>query len=66
MLPTHPPQVVFKWSEYENLYRGIFQERATMHSKVYTHRCGPLHCAGGWAGLGDGALAASACRFERL
>ncbi len=31
-------QVVFKWSEYENLYRGIFQERATMHSKVYTHR----------------------------
>jgi hypothetical protein len=32
-------QVVFKWSEYENLYRGIFQERATMHSKVYTHRC---------------------------
>ncbi|KAI8471968.1 MAG: hypothetical protein J3K34DRAFT_220944 [Monoraphidium minutum] len=31
-------QVVFKWSEYENLYRGLFQERATMHSKVYTHR----------------------------
>jgi hypothetical protein len=30
--------VVFKWSEYENLYRGVFQERATLHSKVYTHR----------------------------
>jgi hypothetical protein len=31
-------QIVFKYSEYENLYRGVFQDRATMHSRVYTHK----------------------------
>jgi hypothetical protein len=30
--------ILFKHSEYEGIYRGLFQERATMHSKVYTHR----------------------------
>ncbi|GBF87665.1 hypothetical protein Rsub_00376 [Raphidocelis subcapitata] len=57
-------QVVFKWSEYENLYRGIFQERATMHSKVYTHRkakgieflvCDALFEARDLLGLADAA-----------
>jgi hypothetical protein len=31
-------EICFKWSEYENVFQ-MFQDRARMHSKVYTHRC---------------------------
>jgi hypothetical protein len=30
-------QVVFKQTEYNNLAVGLFQSRAEMHRRVYTH-----------------------------
>ena len=31
-------QIAFRSTEYENIHRSVFGDRATMHSKVYTHR----------------------------
>lgn len=31
-------QVVFKMTEYSNLALGLFQSRAEMHRRVYTHQ----------------------------
>jgi HD superfamily phosphohydrolase len=33
-----PPQIVFKQTEYHNLAVGLFQSRAEMHRRVYTHQ----------------------------
>jgi hypothetical protein len=40
------PQVVFKQTEYNNLAVGLFQSRAEMHRRVYTHTCVPVACVG--------------------
>lgn len=32
------PQIVFKQTEYSNLAVGLFQSRAEMHRRVYTHQ----------------------------
>jgi hypothetical protein len=31
-------QIVFKQTEYSNLAVGLFQSRAEMHRRVYTHQ----------------------------
>ena len=43
-------EICFKWSEYENIFE-LFHARASMHRRVYTHRCIPSDfvCCQGFA-----------------